>query len=453
MEDNKQLELTDLWNIIKCRINLIISITLCAVIFTGILNYCVIKPVYEAECSIIIGTAPQKVNAAHDSNSVDILMYQSLMKTYSSIAKSQLVINSTADKLKNSKLKKLLSKNLTVSLQENTQIMIIKYKSTDPKEAKTTLDALIECFMEQTQRIYPTDSINIIDKVEIPKEAVKPNKLYNLILGFFLALILSSIMAFLLDFANKKVKSERDIEKKLKLNVLGTVPNICYQPYLLNKKATEFETYRIIKNNIEFYSKNKKIQSVAVISPSQGDGKTTFALNLAEAFSEEGNTVLIDCNLRNPKVHEIFRVSKAKGLSELVAESADYYEVIKATCIKNLYVITSGSSIDDPSEIISSIKMKSIIKALKGKFDYIVLDTPKVIMVSDAQVLSQYCDGCVFVISSDMTLKTEAIKAIELLLKINANIIGAVLNKSFEVKENFWKGFIEKIKVKVFKWK
>lgn len=440
MDEDKQLEFTDLWNIIKKRMKLIIYTTMVVVVITGLINYCIIKPVYEAESSLIIGTSPEKGTALQDSKSIDIYMYQSLMKTYSNFASSQLVISSTAEKLKNTKTKEEILKNITVTVQEDTQIMTIKYRSTDPKEAKTTLDTLIESFITETQRIYPTDSINVMDKADIPKHPVKPNKIFNIAVAFFLGLTSSIFIAFLMELMNNTVKSQKDIEKYLKIAVLGTIPGNVDFTFLKNTKSLAFETYRILKNNIEFSSCDKKIRSVAIMSPESGEGKTTIASNLAVAFSEEGsNTILIDCNLRNPKLHEIFGLPKAKGLSEFLESDIDYHQVIKATAIQNLYLITSGSSNRNPSELIASWRMNNLMEALKEQFHYIIIDTPEVLMFSDTQILTQYCDGCVMLISANLSKRTATIKAKELLLKVNSKIIGAVLNEGLVIsKESVW---------------
>jgi capsular exopolysaccharide synthesis family protein len=133
--------------------------------------------------------------------------------------------------------------------------------------------------------------------------------------------------------------------------------------------------------------------------------------------------------MRNPKEHKVFAISNKIGLSNVLVGEVSFEKAIDETDIKNLYVLTSGTKPPNPAELLASDKMKQFLEELKQKFDYIIIDTPPIIMVTDAQILSQYADGCLLVISSGEADKDAAIKAKELLEKVNAKILGVVLNK------------------------
>lgn len=429
MEEGVTLEVIDFLNVMLRRVKLIILFTLSITVVTGIVSYLVIKPVYEAETSIIIGTAPGANNSLHDSNSTDILMYQNLMKTYSYIASSQPVINNAAEKLKNNPTDEIIKKNINTTFEENTQIMTIKYKSSNPKEARDTVNALADCFTEEAEKIYPAESINIIDKAQIPKYPVKSMKNIYLLMSFFLGLTVSIFIALLLDKMDNTIKTEKDMEDCLKIPGMGVIPKNLEMNMFREAKSPLWETYRIIKNNIQFNVNGKKNQIVAVTSPSAGEGKTAAAVNLAAAFAESGNsTVIIDFNLRNPKLNQIFEDSDTPGLSNFIIDEIDYKEIIKNTGIANLDVITSGSYPDNPSQILSSLKAKKLIEFLKGEYDFIIIDTPPVVMLGDTQIICQYCDGCVMLVSAGKTDKKAAALAKNLLIKVNSRIIGAVLS-------------------------
>lgn len=133
--------------------------------------------------------------------------------------------------------------------------------------------------------------------------------------------------------------------------------------------------------------------------------------------------------MRNPKTHKVFELSNQAGLSDVLIGAVNFYEAVKKTDIENLYVLPSGTRPPNPAELLSSEKMKKFLESLKETYDYIIIDTPPIIMVTDAQILSKYADGCLLVIASGEADKNAAIKAKELLENVDAKILGVVLNK------------------------
>lgn len=190
------------------------------------------------------------------------------------------------------------------------------------------------------------------------------------------------------------------------------------------------ESYRTLRTNIQFSSFDEKIRTIVVTSSGPGEGKSTTSSNLAVVLAESGKkTILIDCDQRKPKLHKVFALSNKYGLSNLLVEEVNFNDVINHTSIENLDVLTSGTRPPNPSELLSSAKMSQFIKNLKNEYEYIILDTPPVIMVTDAQILSQHSDGCLLVVSSGEADRDAAQRAKELLTKVNAKILGVVLNK------------------------
>lgn len=430
MEDRPTIELRDLWNIIKIRIKIIIIITLGSVVITGIFSFYVIKPVYEAKTSIIIGPAPGKADN-QDSNSSDIYLYQKLMKTYSAIASSQLIGSKTAEKLNNGVTKEQILQNINVSFEEDTLILNIKYQGRYPEEVTKTLNTLSECIIEEAQKVYPTDNIKVIDREEVSSYLVRPNKNLNLSLSFFLGLMISFFVVILLEYLDNTIKSEKDIKKCVNASIIGTIPKDISLLRVDNTKPPIGEVYRIMRNNIQFSYQDKRVQTIAITSAEASDGKTTTAFNLAASFSERGKTVLIDCNLRNPKLHQIFGVSNSNGISNFVIDKDEV--LIKPTAVQNLSLITAGTKPYNPSQILISSAMKDLIGYLRGNYDYIICDTPQVMMLPDTQIISQYCDGCIMVVSFRKTKKEALIEAKDMLMKVNTRIIGTVMNR-VEVK-------------------
>lgn len=201
------------------------------------------------------------------------------------------------------------------------------------------------------------------------------------------------------------------------------------------------ESYRTLRTNIQFSSFDKKIKTLLLTSSGPGEGKTTTSSNLAMVMAQGGNkTLLIDCDQRKPQVHKVFGFSNEKGLSNILVNDneVDINIGIHETEQENLHVLTSGTRPPNPAELLGSAKMKNFIEELKETYDYIILDTPPIILVTDAQILAQYTDGCLLVVSSGEAERDAAIKAKGLLEKVNAKILGIVLNKVDIKKKGYY---------------
>lgn len=206
-------------------------------------------------------------------------------------------------------------------------------------------------------------------------------------------------------------------------------------------KSPIAESYRTLRTNIEFSSFDNKVQTVVITSSGPGEGKSTTSSNLAVVMAESGKkTILIDCDQRKPKLHKLFLTSNNCGISDLLVGKSDFEEAVQKTEISNLDIITAGTRPPNPAELLGSTKMKNFIEFLKEQYDFIVLDTPPVIAVTDAQLLSRYADGTMIVVSSGQAERAAAMKAKELLEKVDAKILGVVLNK-LEIQEKGYYGY------------
>lgn len=221
--EEQVIRLDELFEALKKRWLMIVVITLLATVASAVFSFFVIKPQYEASTKVFIGKDDGE-GQAYNQN--DVVMYQKLMKTYSETIKTKdLVSRSLEDTSLNLEPKEVLE-NLTVTSVTDTQILQIKYKSKNPKEAEVVIEEISEEFIKTSKELVPNGNIKIIEEVELPEKPVSPNKKMNIAIAFLLGLMVSVGLAFLLEFLDNTFKNKEQLERELDLPVLGSIPNM-----------------------------------------------------------------------------------------------------------------------------------------------------------------------------------------------------------------------------------
>lgn len=196
----------------------------------------------------------------------------------------------------------------------------------------------------------------------------------------------------------------------------------------LKNPATE--AYRVIRTSIQFAQAGKELKTLAVTSCIPNDGKSMTAANLAVVLTQAGKSVLlIDCDMRNPTVHKNFNLSNKVGLSSCISMGTALSDAVQKTSIEGLYALTGGVIPPNPSELLGSEQMKNVLQRAKEQYDYVLIDTPPVMPVTDALIVSRFVDGMILVIAS-AEIKVEMARDVKNQLQhAGANILGVVLNK------------------------
>ncbi len=196
-----------------------------------------------------------------------------------------------------------------------------------------------------------------------------------------------------------------------------------------NSHSIVSEQFRTVRTNITFSMPDKDIKTILVTSATPGEGKSTNVANLGVVFAQEGKRiVIVDADLRKPTMHYTFLLQNARGLSNLLTRQMSVLEVVNSTDIPNLFVLTSGPIPPNPAELLASKKLDSVMEELKKEFDIIIFDAPPILSVTDAQILSNKCDGTLLIVNSGAVENTSVIKAKASLESSQANILGVVLN-------------------------
>lgn len=197
----------------------------------------------------------------------------------------------------------------------------------------------------------------------------------------------------------------------------------------INPKSPIAEQYRTLRTNIQFSSIDKKIQTLLLTSSEPSAGKSMSAANLAIVYAQQGmKTLLIDADMRKPTIHYTFRMDNLTGLSNALVDNLSFEAIAKSFDVDDLYIIPSGPIPPNPSELLSSNRFTDLLNEAKEAFDMIIIDTPPLLAVTDAQILASKLDGAIIVARSNQTEVEQLKQAVELINKVGGNLIGAVLN-------------------------
>lgn len=287
--------------------------------------------------------------------------------------------------------------------------------------------------------------------VSRPGEGVQvaPVLIQSLALGLVVGLLLGGGLALWAELSDRSFRSPADVRRHLGLPVLGHIPLIPtdeppevrpqarLDPVLtvyLRPKSVEAEAVRGIRTQILFSTQNRNHQVIQVTSPSMGDGKSTLAANLAIALAAAGKrVVLVDCDFRKPRVHRLFDLSNPEvGLASVVADEADLGGAVQTCEIPNLSLLPCGPRPDHPAELLSGPKFLDVLNDLRGSYDYVILDTPPVLAVSDPVAVAPRADAVLLVFRMRNDARPAAERARDELLAVQARLLGVVVNASTE---------------------
>jgi capsular exopolysaccharide synthesis family protein len=283
---------------------------------------------------------------------------------------------------------------------------------------------------EQSQNV----NIWVVQNAAFPKAPSKPNKKRNLALGLILGLMSGVGCAFLIEYLDNTIKSEKDLETRFGLTVLGTVEKLEGQENVIESHVLQqplsplAESYRLIRSGLLLSSAEHPPKTILVTSMDAKEGKTTTTINIARVLCQGNKKVLIiDCDLRKPRIHSVFAIANDKGLSNYLTGNLKENIIYKVPG-EEIFVITSGPIPPNPAELVSSRKLKTLIEKMGENFDFILLDSPPVESVTDSLALTQLVDGTIVVVRSGKTTYEMLQSGLKKLTDVRCHFLGFVLN-------------------------
>jgi tyrosine-protein kinase len=321
-----------------------------------------------------------------------------------------------------------------VLLEQRTQLSDQLKDETDPLTAQAAQIRGTLARVDLGVELSSGGGAEVLRLAGAPDTPVSPNLPLNLAIGLVFGLFLGAALAFVRDYFDDSVKSKEMVDKVTGVNTLGLIPK--YDAAGSDLVTIEYpnapaaEAFRLLRTSVKFLGIERQVRVVQVTSPSPGEGKTAVAVNLAIAFAQAGDrVVLVGGDLRRPRMEEVLDVPLTPGLTAVLIGDVTLPQAIQTVAaVPNLSVLPAGYPPPNPSELLSGERARRLIDVLGQTYDVVVIDCPPVLAVTDALVIARMADTTLLVMSANRTSKRSLARAVELLRQVDAPLVGSVLN-------------------------
>lgn len=481
-EGGFELDIREILLACLSRWKLIVVCVVSVALLMGLVTVSLITPMYNAKVTVYVNNAgrDQKVNYITSTN---LEAAQNLVNTYIQIIKSDNVLEKVADAAGLDITAKQIRTCMSASQKGQTEIFEVSIRLADPHLAARIANAVAEVAPEAIESFVEGSSAKVIDYAKVPEAPYSPSLLKNVFVGAFVGGLLAAAYVVLRFLMDVRIKSGEELIGMFDLPVLGQIPDFgsgsqkvsrhrgkAYendpdeqssqkakrlqkakgkktqneQDNIISSKSDFFirEAYKSLRTNVSFtLTGEEKSKVIVVTSSMQGEGKSITAVNLAVSYTMTDKKVLmIDCDMRRPKLARLLQQSAKVGLSNLIMDPALLPEAVCHTDIKGLDVILAGSIPPNPSELLGSARMQNLLEMLRDSYDYIFLDLPPVNMVTDAVVLAPKSDGVLFLVRANQSERDDVINAVRQLGYAKTKILGFILNDADLDKGHYGRG-------------
>jgi polysaccharide biosynthesis transport protein len=321
--------------------------------------------------------------------------------------------------------------DLLAKTPRDTAGINIASKSVDLQQ-QIYVDLLQQYEQARTRETLRATTVSIVEPATAPKAPIKPNKLLNLSLALIGSLVLGFGLVLVFQNLDTRVYTSAEIEAITKEKVIAKLPDVhnpSERQIPLDLNSPLGDGFVRLRAKLVSAGSALPLRTILVTSAEKGEGKSTVVSNLAYCLAEAGQMVaVVDCDMRLPKMHKHFGLDNARGLSDFLNFQANLEDVIRGTDNINVNVITSGATPNNPSRLLSSQGMESLINMLGGSYHFILLDAPSLLACADASLLAPLADGVIFVAKRGVVRRENLAAATRLLGEIHANILGLVIN-------------------------
>jgi tyrosine-protein kinase len=417
-------------------------VVLAATLLGGIVAFAAsstVTPIYHSTASLYFSLTTATSGSDINQGSA---YTQAQMLSFARLATSAEVLDPVARKLDGDLTIAQLRRLMSVTIPQNTVILDVRVGSTDPERAAEIANAVSDSLIDAVDEVAPdasdgaaTVAATAIDPAVPAAFQTSPNKQQDAVLGAIVGFLLASIAVVLMSALDTRVRSEAALKDVTELSLLGSIeqtpsssdprPITIRQP-----NGSAAEAFRQVRSGLRFASASHATRSLAITSSVPGEGKTWLAANLAVVLAETGRRVLlIDADLRKPRVADSFGILGAVGLTTVLIDAIPLHSAVQPWPRSSLEILPSGAVPPNPAELLASERMKELIAELVEGYDLVVIDTAPVQVVADATMISQLVDAVLIVADTTKVRRAQLAATIAALERTDAHISGVVLNR------------------------
>lgn len=395
-------------------------------------------PQYEASTRLFVSTvAGTSVADLYSGNR----LAQDRVLSYAQLIMGETLAQRTVDRLNLDMGAATLAEKVKAKVRPDTVLIDVSVIDSSPVRARDIANALSDEFVLLVRDLEtpapgaaPDARVVVEQRATVPTVPVAPSKRKDVATGVLLGVMLGVGLALLREFLDNTVKDRETLERITGTSLVGVVP---FDKSRRDHAAITFETdnsptaeaFRKLRTNLQFLSVDNPPRLIAVTSSTPNEGKSTTSINIALALAEAGHGVLlIDGDMRRPSLARYLDVVGSVGFSTLLSGAASLDDVLQETKYPRLTVLASGAIPPNPSELLGSMTAKKVLKDLREQFDFVIIDTPPVLAVTDGAILAAESDGTILLVRADETKREQLAHGIRILQDVGAIVLGAVLS-------------------------
>lgn len=432
------MDLRDYVRVLRRHWILVVSLSMIGLLAGGIISMST-RPTYTAGTQLFVAIQSSgSVQELQQGNIFSQARVQSYVKTVASPVVLQPVIDSlgldtSADEL---------SQRVQATTDLNTVLIGITVTDRSPVQAAAIAQAVANSLVKAVDTLEKPKnggtspvSLSIIKPAVAPSTPAAPNTKLNLLIGFIAGLTFGVTIAVMRQMLDSRIRGEEDLRRVTDAPLLGGISfdqDAVRNPLLTQAvhQSSRAESFRRLRTNLQFANVSSRANSILITSSLPGEGKSTTAANLAIAIAQAGQSVcLVDADLRRPILNEYLGLERNAGLTTALVGAADVNDLLQQWGEDDLFVLTSGQIPPNPSELLGSQEMKSLLQRLEAAFDAVIIDAPPILPVTDAAVLSQHVGGVVMVVGCQKIRSQDLEKSLGALELVDSSLLGVVLNR------------------------
>lgn len=430
------MELQDYLQVVRKRWRVIVAVVLVCVGLAAAATL-VADKVYESRTQFFVSTTGSGDSGALLQGST---FTQQRVKSYAQLLTTPRILAPVAASVGESV--EDLSERITATTPPDTVLIEVAIRDTDPARARSIGEAIAAEFPSAVTELESPPGqdtsavkVTVVQPPTGPSEPVSPRVLLNLALGLILGTILGLGAALIREILDKTLKSPEDVKGVTEVPILGTIvhdPDATRRPLIVevDPRSPRAEAFRSLRTNLQFVDAANHPRTLVITSSLTGEGKSTVSANLALTMAQAGSRVcLIEADLRRPKVLDYMGMEGSVGLTDALIGRADVMDVLQPYGSTNLWVLGAGPIPPNPSELLGSTAMRSLLNNLTSRFDYVVIDAPPTLPVTDAVVLCKLVDGAIIVAGSGIVQRDQLARTLEALRSVNGHILGIIMNR------------------------